>query len=212
MKAENIAYAIGGICFGLIVGAIGMRTYDESRLTAQPPAAAAAAPAPESQPQAETSAPQPRTLDEARVQQLTTILDSDPKNAGAMVQLGNTYFEAERFPEGIKWFEEALKVDPKNADASTGLGMGYYYTKSPDAALQQFQKSLQMDPRHAKTLLNQGIVLAFGKQDLNGAEASWRKLIEVAPGSPEAQAAQRGLEGIAAAQAGPRAGGAPTNQ
>ena len=62
--------------------------------------------------------------------------------------------------------------------------------------------------RHTKTYLNQGIVLAFGKQDLSGAEAAWRRVIELAPNSPEGQAAQRGLEGIAAARGTP--GGAPT--
>ena len=42
-------------------------------------------------------------------------------------------------------------------------------------------------------------MLAFGKQDLAGAQAAWKQVVELAPGSPEAQAAQRALEGITAA-------------
>ena len=48
-------------------------------------------------------------------------------------------------------------------------------------------------------MLNKGIVLAFGKQDLAGAEAAWKQVVALAPDSPEGQAARRGLEGIAAA-------------
>jgi tetratricopeptide (TPR) repeat protein len=209
MKAESIVYAIAGMCFGIILGWI---------IATQQQPARAVAPVTEvansSQPQgqaASSSGQQAKVLDEAKVQQLTTILNSDPKNSGAAVQLGNTYFDAERYPDAIKWYEQALKVDPKNADASTDLGVSYYYTNRADDALKQFENSLRIDPKHTKTLLNKGIVLAFGKQDLNGAAESWRKVVELAPNSPEAQAAQRGLEGIAASQAG-RSGGGSTNQ
>jgi tetratricopeptide (TPR) repeat protein len=207
MKAESIVYTIAGMCFGIILGWI---------IATQQQPARAVAPVTEtasSQQQSPSSASgqQAKVLDEARVQQLKTILNSDPKNADAAVQLGNTYFDAERYPDAIQWYEQALAIDPKNADASTDLGVSYYYSNRADDALKQFENSLRIDPKHTKTLLNKGIVLAFGKQDLNGAAESWRKVVELAPNSPEAQAAQRGLEGIAASQAGPRAGGS-TNQ
>ena len=47
--------------------------------------------------------------------------------------------------------------------------MSYYYSNQPDRALAQFTRSLEIEPKHTKTMLNQGIVLAFGKQDLDGA-------------------------------------------
>jgi cytochrome c-type biogenesis protein CcmH/NrfG len=133
------------------------------------------------------------------VQSLMTVIKNDPKNAGAAVQLGNTYFDAERYPDAIKWYEESLRLDPSNPDASTDLGVSLYYSGQTDRALQQFTQSLKLNPKHTKTLLNQGIVLAFGKQDLAGAQAAWKQVVELAPGSPEAQAAQRALEGITAA-------------
>jgi tetratricopeptide (TPR) repeat protein len=209
MKAESIVYTIAGMCFGIILGWI-IATQQPART---PPAASestAAAPAQQSQ---SGGQPQAKVLDEARVQQLTTILNSDPTNSGAAVQLGNTYFDAERYSDAIGWYEKALAIDPKNADASTDLGVSYYYTNRADDALKQFENSLKIDPKHTKTLLNKGIVLAFGKQDLNGAAASWQKVVELAPNSPEAQAAQRGLEGIAASRTGQqRSGGPATNQ
>ena len=57
---------------------------------------------------------------------------------------------------------------PKDANVSTDLGVAYYYTNQPDKAIQQFEQSLKIDPAHTKTMLNMGIVKAFGKQDLAG--------------------------------------------
>ena len=211
MKAESIVYAIAGMCFGIILGWI-IATQQQPVRAVPPVTQAASETQPPSQ-SASSSGQQAKVLDQARVQQLTTILNSDPKNAGAAVQLGNTYFDAEQYPEAIDWYQKALAIDPKNADASTDLGVSYYYTKRTDEALKQFENSLRIDPKHTKTLLNKGIVLAFGKQDLNAAAESWRKVVELAPNSPEAQAAQRGLEGIAASQSGAgRSGGGSTNQ
>ena len=191
MKAESIVFAVAGMFFGVILGWV----IGSQQATARPAAPAAAA---------ETAAPaataQTPALDEAKVQALTTIINSDPNNAGAHVQLANTYFDAERYPDAIKYYQQALKLDPKNVDASTDLGISYYYTNQADQALKQFDYSLSVDPRHLKTLLNQGIVRAFGKQDLNGASESWKQVVAIAPSSQEAQAAQRGLDGIAASQ------------
>ena len=196
MKAESIVFAVAGMFFGVILGWV-IGTQQAGPRTAAPAAATAAA-----QPAAEGAAPQAAVLDEARVQALTTIIKNDPANAGAHVQLGNAYFDAERYPDAIKYYEEAVKLDPKNVDASTDLGVSYYYSNQADRALKQFDHSLSLDPNHTKTLLNQGIVLAFGKRDLNGASAAWKKVVALAPQSQEGQAAQRGLDGIAASQGG----------
>ena len=52
-----------------------------------------------------------------------------------------------------------------------------------------------------KTLLNKGIVLAFGKENLQAAADEWKKVVALSPDSPEGQAARRALEGVEAAHA-----------
>ena len=91
------------------------------------------------------------------------------------MQLGNLYFDAERYDEAIKWYGDALKLAPNDVNVSTDLGVSYYYTNQPDKALEQFDHSLKLDPKHGKTLLNVGIVKAFGKQDLDGAAQAWQR-------------------------------------
>jgi tetratricopeptide (TPR) repeat protein len=110
----------------------------------------------------------------------------------------------------VPWYQAALKINPADADVSTDLGVCYHYMNDPDRALQQFDESLKIDPRHTKTLLNQGVVRAFGKQDLQGAVASWEKLIQIAPASPEADTASKALQGLRTAH--PELGGKTPSQ
>jgi tetratricopeptide (TPR) repeat protein len=200
MRADSIAFALSGILFGVIVGWI-----LGSQQSAGPAPAAAAATAPSPATAAAARAPAP-PLDEARLKTLIAAAGSEPTNPAPRVQLGNLYFDAERYTDAVQWYEDALRLQPKDANVSTDLGVAYYYTNEPDKAIAQFERSLAIDPAHTKTMLNLGIVKAFGKQDLAGASAAWQQVIATAPNSPEAQAARKALEGLQ--QAHP--GGGPT--
>jgi tetratricopeptide (TPR) repeat protein len=191
MKAESIVFTVAGMCFGIILGWV-LGSSQAGRVSPVTQVAGAPGPA------ANNTAPQ-ATLDEARVQELSAAFKANPKDAATAEQLGNVYFDGARYEDAITWYEQALKLDPKNVNVSTDLGVSYYYTNRADRALQQFDYSLQLDAQHTKTLLNQGIVLAFGKEDLNAAAAAWQKVVEIAPDSPEGQAARRALDGVAAA-------------
>jgi hypothetical protein len=56
--------------------------------------------------------------------------------------------------------------------------------------------------------LNVGIVKAFGKQDLDGAQQAWQQVIQLAPDSPEGQAAKRALDSLRSAHPGGQKPGA----
>jgi tetratricopeptide (TPR) repeat protein len=192
MHKESAFFGLAGVFFGLLAGwIIGSQQSGPAprAVVSGAPAAATAS----STPGASTAAP---TLDEGRVATLKAAADRNPSDAATRVQLGDVYFDAERYADAIQWYDAALKIDPRNINASTDLGIAYYYTNKPDLALAQFERSLAIDPRHSKTLLNMGIVRAFGKEDLEGAAQAWQKVIEVAPDSPEAAVARKGLDGM----------------
>jgi tetratricopeptide (TPR) repeat protein len=206
MRRDAVLFGIAGVFFGVLVGWIigSQQAAGRAPGGATPTAASASTSAPGQQ-----QAPPP--FDESRAAQLKTAADSNPKDADTRVQLGNLYFDAERYEEAVRWYENALQVDPKNVNASTDLGIAYYYSNQPDRALAQFDRSLEIDPKHSKTLLNIGIVRAFGKQDLDGAEKAWERVLQLAPDSPEAAVAKKGLDGLRAAhgQGGTAPGGKP---
>jgi tetratricopeptide (TPR) repeat protein len=200
MKLESVVYAVSGVLFGLIVGwIIGS---EQAQLLPRPravqqvesaPQPAASAPAPAA------AAAAPAVLDETKARALEGVAEKDPKNAVARAQLGDLYYDAGKYPEAIKWYEQSLTLNPKDVNVSTDLGVSYYYNKETDRAIDQLQKSLQMDPAHAKTLLNLGVVKAFGKQDLKGATEAWQKLVQVAPQTPEGQQAKQALDSLSSA-------------
>jgi len=117
----------------------------------------------------------------------------------ARAQLGNLYYDAGRYTDAIKWYADSLAINPKDVDVSTDLGVSYYYNNQPDLALKQLEHSLQLDPKHTKSLLNMGVVRAFGKQDLKGATDVWRRLVEIAPDSLEGRQAKQALDSLSSA-------------
>ncbi|RPI55931.1 MAG: tetratricopeptide repeat protein [Acidobacteria bacterium] len=199
MKLESVVYAISGVFFGLIAGwIIGSQQASMAPRATAVPAAASAAPAAAPSGSA-PGTPQPALLDESQVQALRTVADKDPTNAVARTQLGNLYYDAGRYADAIKWYSESLAINPKNVDVSTDLGVSYYYSNEHDLAIKQLEHSLQIDPKHTKSLLNLGVVRAFGKQDLKGAAEVWRRLVEIAPDSPEGRQARQALDSLASA-------------
>ena len=206
MRADSIVFAVSGVLFGLIVGWI-VGSQQAGRVAAVVAPVTASAPAQAAPAGGSGATP---VVDENQARALQNVAAQDPKAAQPRVQLANLYFDAERYSDAIKWYEEALALTPQDANVSTDLGVAYYYTNQPDRAIKQFEQSLAADPKHTKTMLNMGIVKAFGKQDLAGAAAAWHQVIAIAPDSPEGQAAKKALDGVN--QAHPGGAAAPPGQ
>ena len=196
MRPDAIAVGIAGVVFGLLSGWV-IGSQQAQMRGGAPVVASAPAAAP-----ASAAAPAAAVLDENKVTALTSVAEQQPANPQPRIELGNLYFDSERYTDAIKWYDDAFKLNPKDVNVSTDLGVSYYYTNQADKALAQFDESLKIDPKHAKTLLNQGIVRAFGKQDLVGAEQSWQQVIQLEPTSPEGQAAKRALDSLKSAHPG----------
>jgi cytochrome c-type biogenesis protein CcmH/NrfG len=194
MRKESLAFALSGTLFGLLVGwIIGSQQGGASPSPVATTTTPAASPAP--------------NLDTAAAVRLEQQAEADPSNAAVRVSMGNLYFDAERFDQAIPWYEAALALNPNDVNVSTDLAVAYYYSNQTGRALAQIDQSLAVDPEHLKTLLNQGIIRAFGDQDLEGAAESWERVVALAPDSDEGRRAQQGLDGLRAAHASTEAGG-----
>jgi tetratricopeptide (TPR) repeat protein len=208
MRRDYVVFAVSGMFFGLIVGWI---IGTQQAAPARAPQAAAV------QQQAATTTPpmggsgQAALLDENKVRALESAAAQRPQDVAVRTELGNMYFDAERYADAIKWYEQSLALQPQDVNVSTDLGVSYYYLNQPDKAIEQFMKSLAVDSKHTKTLLNMGIVRAFGKQDLEGAAQAWQRVIELAPDTPEGRAARQALDNMKSAHPnlGAGAGAAP---
>lgn len=199
MKPESIVVGIAGALFGLLCG--WMLGAQQVAPTPGPSAPVAqAAPASGGGQGSGQTGSTATPVDLRRAQELEQQAQQNPNDATPRTQLGNMYFDAEKYVDAAKWYEASLQIAPNNPDVSTDLAVSYYYSNQTDKALEQFQKSLAADPKHTKTLLNLGIVRAFGKQDLAGAAEAWNQVVQLAPAdSPEARAARQALDGLKSA-------------
>jgi tetratricopeptide (TPR) repeat protein len=199
MTRDAIVFGVSGTMFGLLMGWI-IGSQQAPRVGVPGPQAAASAP---SGSPATGAAQQPEpVLDERRAAELERSATERPRDAAVRATLADLYYDARRFPQAIQWYEASLAIDPKNVNVSTDLAAAYYYMNDFDRALKQIDHSLGIDRTHAKTLLNQGIILAFGKRDLAGARASWEKVVATAPGTEEAARARQGLDALDAPAGG----------
>jgi tetratricopeptide (TPR) repeat protein len=78
-----------------------------------------------------------------------------PKDADALVEAGNTKYDAGDFAAAADYYSRSLAVRP-DADVQTDLGNTYFQRNPPDyrRAIEEYRKSLAIDPRHEKALQN----------------------------------------------------------
>jgi tetratricopeptide (TPR) repeat protein len=187
MKSDSIAFGVAGIAFGLIAGWIIGTQQARPAQPSQPTASASSSSSGSSNTRA-------AIVDDAKVNALKSVAEKEPNNAKPRIELGNLYFDAERYDDAIAWYEQAVKLAPNDPNLSTDLGICYFYTNQPDKALARFDTSLKINPKHVKTLLNLGIVRWTGKQDFDGAMEAFEQVIAIDPNGPEAESAKKALE------------------
>ena len=125
----------------------------------------------------ETSIPSP----EPTVGPMLRQLQQTPRDAALLAQIGNTYYDARNYTQAIEYYRRSLEIRPENVNVRTDLATATWYNGDADGALKEFDRSLQYDPTHSHTLFNVGIVKWKGKNDIQGALASWNKLLATNP-------------------------------
>ena len=119
-----------------------------------------------------------RSLDETSVKALADRRPpQNPKDAQPRVQLGNLYFDAERYAEAIKWYEQAMELDPNDAERQhrSRRRLLLHEPARPRAravrALAEHRSEAHQDAAE------RGHRPAFGKQDLDGAAKAWEQVV-----------------------------------
>ncbi len=122
----------------------------------------------------------------SRIAGLEKMLAVNPKNADALVQLGNDYFDTGNYEKAVEIYQRSIEVDPRNADAITDMGAAYRKLGKGKEAADAFRKALEVDPDHALALFNLGIVLRDDLKDYPAALKAWETFLQKAGDSPHA--------------------------
>jgi tetratricopeptide (TPR) repeat protein len=141
--------------------------------------------------------PGPSPLEVAsKIRALKEIVQKDPENLSAWVELGNLYFDSDQPKEATEAYGKYLAAKPENPDVRTDMGIMYRRLGEFDRALEEFRKAAQSDPRHINSRYNIGIVLLHDKQDIKGAIKAWGEYLQVDPKSERAQRVKAQMENL----------------
>ena len=122
-----------------------------------------------------------RHMADVQAKPILDQLKSSPNDAELLYKAGNIYYDAQVFPEAVKYYEQSAQQNPKALNVRTDLATAYYYAGDPDRSLAEFDSVLKVDPKYANALFNQGMIRWQAKMDIKGAVESWKKLLATNP-------------------------------
>jgi len=109
---------------------------------------------------------------------LEKILETEPDNAMALLDLGSLEYRARHFEEAEKWLKRATRLKPDSAAAWLALGVVACESGKLDAALAALSQAVLLEPRNAKAHSYLGVTVGR-KGWLDGAEAELQRALEL---------------------------------
>ena len=180
-----IAFLVGFITGATVAILKGKRGVEGPTMVQKPQMAPAPAP------------PGPSPVEVAsKIKTLKEIVQKDPKNLPAWVELGNLYFDGDQPKEAIEAYSKYLAAKPENPDVRTDMGIMYRRLGDMNRALEEFRKAAQSDPKHVNSRYNSGIVLLHDKQDIKGAIKAWEEYLKVDAKSERANRVRAQMENL----------------
>ncbi len=119
-------------------------------------------------------------VDAERLAELEHVVQAEPENLAALLELGHLYLSQQRFPELAEVTRQALQIDSESPEALTHLGMLLFSSNHPQGVLGAFDRALEIDPDFAEALQFKGMV-SFMSRDYATAVEAWERYLAVVP-------------------------------
>jgi tetratricopeptide (TPR) repeat protein len=119
--------------------------------------------------------------DSARMFALEREVKNNPNNPAAWLELGNLYFDSDKYQDAIQAYTKYLDMNPNNPNVWTDMGVMHRRNGNPTEAIASFDKALELNPRHEHARFNKGIVLYYDVGFRDEAVKVWRELSEINP-------------------------------
>ena len=125
-------------------------------------------------------------LYEPAERELRRVLERDPGNLAALVELAAVFDEGGKTEEGIRVVEQALAVDPANTGLHLRLASLEAQRDAFDRALELVEAALALDPRNLEARLQKATLLQR-QQRFDEAEQALDEALALDPEHPRAQ-------------------------
>ena len=116
----------------------------------------------------------------------TVTQQRNPRAMEAYNNLGLFLQGANRLPEAIAQYQQALRLDPRSAETHVNLGGAYELSGRPDEAIEQFEQGVALKPDYAGMQYDLGTLLLL-RGDLPGAIDHLQKAVTLDPHHARAQ-------------------------
>ncbi len=182
MRRDQALLLGGGLVLGILIGVIFGVVLSRPDL-AGAGTAAAARPAPATatgDPHADSG----MGAVSARLAELRDRLAKNPKDGGALVELGEMYLGANMRVEALDAFHRGAAFAADDPAYLTRAAAGIAQVGYPREALADARRAMSLDPRFAPAAEVATMIALRGLGDLDAAEASLAELKKRAPGSP----------------------------
>lgn len=117
----------------------------------------------------------------SRMLALERDVEKNPKSLAAWLELGNLYFDINKYQDAIRAYTQYLSLNPNDPNVWTDLGVMYRRNENPAEAISSFDKAIALNPQHEQARFNKGIVLLHDLGDRDAAMQTWQELIQINP-------------------------------
>ena len=117
----------------------------------------------------------------SRILKLEQFLKENPDDVDGWTQLGNLFFDTNRFGDAIEAYERSLALKPGNPGVLTDMGVMHRRNKNPRKAIENFDLAIAADPSFETARFNKGVVLMHDMDDAAGGVLAWEALLKVNP-------------------------------
>jgi len=115
----------------------------------------------------------------------TDVIKQYPNSHIARNQLGNYYFEAQRYDEALEQLNEAVQLKPVYYKARISRGKLFRRMKKYPEALADYNKAIDLEPNRDEAYNNRGNIY-FETQQFDKALADYQKVTQINPGESKA--------------------------
>ena len=136
-------------------------------------------------------------LDEARVAALMARIQQDPKDTAALLELGDSFFQAGQYQAAVTWLDKLVALEPNNVRGRLALGAAQFNLEDVVAAETHWTEVLKVDPDNVEAHYDLGFLyLNEAPPDLDGVQREWGEVVRLAPGTDIANVVQQHLDAL----------------
>jgi len=94
---------------------------------------------------------------EKAAEALKTVVQIEPDNVDAQLDLGFCYSNLKRYEDAIEAYKSVIGIEPDNVKAQFNLGLSYFDLKRYEDAIEPFKAVIRIEPDNADAQFNLGL-------------------------------------------------------